>query len=99
MTSRQMTRRLLLSACAAVLMTPGVSNGQDTPQTGWGAPDLQGVWDFRTITPLQRPEDLGDKALLTEEAAAQREQRAVDLAESLLTREAQRTEVGGNVGV
>jgi len=98
MTSRQMTRRLLLSACAAVLMTPGVSNGQDTPQTGWGAPDLQGVWDFRTITPLQRPEDLGDKAFLTEEEAAQREQSAVDRAESLLTREAQRTEVGGNVG-
>ncbi len=98
MTTRQVTRKLLLGACAAALMGPGVSSAQDAPQTGWGAPDLQGVWDFRTITPLQRPEDLGDKAFLTEEEAAQREQGAVDRAASLLNREAQRTEAGGNVG-
>ena len=28
------------------------------PRTAWGKPDLQGVWDFRTVTPLERPEDL-----------------------------------------
>ena len=26
-------------------------------QTPWGHPDLQGVWDYRTITPLERPEE------------------------------------------
>ena len=36
-------------------------------QTPWGDPDLQGVWDFRTLTPLERPEALADKAFLTED--------------------------------
>ena len=38
--------------------------------TPWGDPDLQGVWDYRTMTPLQRPQDLADKAVLTAEEAA-----------------------------
>lgn len=33
--------------------------------TPWGHPDLQGVWDRRTITPLQRPERFADKAFLS----------------------------------
>ena len=24
-------------------------------KTAWGDPDLQGVWDYKTITPLERP--------------------------------------------
>ena len=40
------------------------------PRTPWGAPDVQGVWDFRTITPMERPADLGDTAVLTEAQAA-----------------------------
>jgi hypothetical protein len=41
------------------------------PRTPDGRPDLQGIWDFRTITPMQRPTDLGDKAVLTEQEAAE----------------------------
>ena len=41
------------------------------PATSWGAPDLGGVWDFRTITPLERPAALKDKPVLTAEEAAQ----------------------------
>jgi hypothetical protein len=40
------------------------------PRTPWGAPDLQGVWDYRTITPLQRPDSLTGKQVLTDEEAA-----------------------------
>jgi len=40
------------------------------PRTPWGAPDVQGIWDFRTITPMERPADLGDTAVLTEAQAA-----------------------------
>ena len=40
------------------------------PRTPWGDPDLQGTWDFTTITPLQRPPELAGKAFLTESEAA-----------------------------
>ena len=39
------------------------------PRTADGQPDLQGVWDFRTITPLERPVALGTKEFFTEEEA------------------------------
>ena len=32
--------------------------------TSWGHPDLQGVWDYRTVTPLERPLELGDAAAI-----------------------------------
>ena len=51
-----------------------------TPRTADGYPDLQGVWDFRTLTPLQRPTDRGDQAVLTEEEAAEIEAQAVQRA-------------------
>ena len=47
---------------------------QVSPRTAWGAPDLQGMWDFRTVTPLERPEELAEKEFLTaEDAVALRE--------------------------
>ena len=45
------------------------------PRTPSGAPDLQGVWDYRTMTPLERPRELAGKVTLTEEEAAAYEQR------------------------
>src|SRR5438034_9812421 len=38
------------------------------PKTPWGDPDLQGVWNDATSTPLQRPN--GQKDVLTDEEAA-----------------------------
>ena len=82
----------------AVVTLAAAPASAQMPRTPWGAPDLQGIWDFRTITPLERPEELGDKAFLTVEEAAEAEaaevQRNIDLWEA----EARRTEVGGNVG-
>jgi len=43
------------------------------PRTPYGQPDLQGVWDFRTITPLERPKELGTKAFFNDEEAAKYE--------------------------
>jgi hypothetical protein len=40
------------------------------PRTAWGDPDLQGVWNFATLTPLERPRELAGKEVLTDEEAA-----------------------------
>jgi len=40
------------------------------PRAADGHPDLQGVWSFATLTPLERPRELADKAVLTAEEAA-----------------------------
>ena len=48
------------------------------PRTPWGEPDLQGIWDFRTITPLERPDEHEGKQFLTEEEAAEFEQQAAE---------------------
>ncbi len=45
------------------------------PRTPDGQPDLQGVWSNTTLTPLERPAELGDKAYFTEQEAAAWEQR------------------------
>ena len=73
-----MTRRCLavsLTVVALIVFAPVSSAAQaDVPRTAWGQPDLQGVWDFRTITPMQRPADLAEKEFLTDEEAAELEQ-------------------------
>jgi hypothetical protein len=51
-------------------------SGVRPPRTPDGHPDLQGTWDFRTLTPLERPSDLAGKQVLTDEEAASLEQRA-----------------------
>jgi len=58
------------------MLVPPVIAAQSTT-TAWGDPDLQGVWDFRTITPLERPEELADKEVLTAEEAALYEQETL----------------------
>lgn len=43
------------------------SASSSVPRTPDGRPDLQGVWDFGSVTPLQRPAELAGKEFLTEE--------------------------------
>ena len=83
---------------ALVVLAAGPAMGQDAPRTPWGAPDLQGIWDFKTATPLERPEDRGEQAFLTEEEAANIEQEAVDRNIRLWEAPPRRTEAGQNVG-
>jgi len=49
---------------------PAGSRTWTPPHTAWGEPDLQGVWDFATITPMERPRELAGRQVLTEEEAA-----------------------------
>ena len=69
-------RLRVLTCVVAVLaigwLAPGVAGAQteDVPRTPWGSPDLQGVWDFRSLTPMERPEELADDEVFTAEQAA-----------------------------
>lgn len=50
------------------------------PRTPDGQPDLQGVWDAASMTPLERPVELGNKEFYTrEEMAAYEKKRSRDL--------------------
>lgn len=44
------------------------------PKTPWGDPDLQGIWNFATSTPLERPTNMSEKAVLSEQEAEQFEE-------------------------
>ena len=64
---------LIVAAILSLAPLPaGAQEGaSEAPRTAWGAPDLQGVWDFRTATPLERPEQLAGRDVLTDEEAAE----------------------------
>jgi len=76
------TERILSSSCALVValfltIVPAAAQaqsaaapGESPPRTPWGAPDLNGVWDFRTLTPFERPSELADQEFFTDEEAA-----------------------------
>ena len=101
-----MNRRCLAALCtviAVVVSAPTLAVAQSTgapasPRTAWGDPDLQGVWNNATLTPFQRPAELGDQEFLTEEEAASLEQGTADRNDRLWSSPAARTEAGGNVG-
>ena len=46
------------------------------PRTPDGQPDLQGVWDFRTATPLERPREFAEQEFLNDQNVAAVERRA-----------------------
>src|SRR5262245_57609865 len=83
--------KTVLTAAVAVLSLSSLS-GQATkkaapavkkttvPHTPWGDPDLQGVWNDATSTPLQRPNGVASKDVLNDEEAAEfQQQLAFDL--------------------
>ena len=63
-----------LTVAMFVLSLPVVPvMAQSNAQTPWGHPDLQGTWTNGNLTPLQRPDDVEGKELLTSEEWAERD--------------------------
>ncbi len=71
------------TVAVALLMAVPISGQRQTaaedawtaPRTPWGDPDLQGTWTNVTATPLERPEALAGKQVLTDEELAERERQ------------------------
>jgi hypothetical protein len=73
---------------AAAQSTPGKPAAKSTKaftpsKTPWGDPDLQGVWPGTDMigTPLERPKDMGERAVLNDAEYARRVSRAQNQAE------------------
>lgn len=64
----------LLSACYC-LSAVHAQNGYQVPRTEYGQPDIQGVWNFSSNTPLQRPREFADKEFLSAEDIARLQAR------------------------
>ncbi len=99
----------LLTLIAILIAPISVSFAQTSanyvaPRTEWGQPDLQGVWNFVSSTPLQRPERFGTQEFLTpEEVEADRiraAERAIaaDAAEAELVLNPEAPPVGESTG-
>ena len=85
------------AAAALTILAAAPAGAQTEPRTAWGAPDLGGVWDYRSITRMERPETFAEQEFLTEEQVADLERQALDRLNDFLELPAQRTAVGGNV--
>jgi hypothetical protein len=67
-----------LAGQAAASSATKPSSTSRVARTPDGKPDLQGVWDFRTVTPMERPAEFANKPVLTEQEAADYERRMVE---------------------
>lgn len=58
---------LLLGTSLSTLL---VAQDNDSLRTEWGHPDLQGVWNFSSEIPFERPEQFGTREFLTDQEIA-----------------------------
>jgi hypothetical protein len=72
-----------LIACICSFLWIGAAFAQQpqwrAPRTADGHPDLQGMWTSATITPLERPDEFGERRALTVEEAARLENAEASL--------------------
>jgi hypothetical protein len=70
----------LVIAAVVALDAQAPAGSYKAPRTPWGHPDLQGYWTNTTTTPLQRPAELKDKAVLTAGELADRDRLVAERA-------------------
>ena len=72
----KMTALVFLMASVASGLTLAQSPNEYTvPRTEYGDPDLQGVWNFATSIPMERPERFGTQEFLTAEQIEEQRER------------------------
>jgi len=71
--------RVAIGLLTVVVSAPLIAQSKGTPpRTPDSQPDLQGVWNFSTITPLERPAEFAAKPFLTDEEAKAYERRTME---------------------
>ena len=70
-------RWVAIAVFGVLVAMPVETEGQTANGISAGR-DLQGVWDFRSVVPFERPDDLVGRETLTEEEAAAFAQERVD---------------------
>ena len=65
----------LTPVAAAGKAQPAPADPSTPSRTPWGDPDLQGIWTNANLTPFERSEEFTGKQVLTEEEAAEFEER------------------------
>jgi hypothetical protein len=71
---------VLAAAAAAIVLASALPTAQTHApllRTPDGHPDLQGVWDFRSATPLERPARFGGREFMTPEEVVEYEKLAL----------------------
>ena len=62
----------------AVQAGADAADGYAPARTPWGHPDLQGIWDSKTQTPLERPAEFAGKEFLNAEEVAALERQTIE---------------------
>jgi len=112
--SRWKTRFVAAGVAAMVAMASTILLGQaqarpqarggqpySVPRTEWGHPDFQGNWNLATLTPMERPDNVGGKLSLTEaeaQAIEKNERDRVERAARASNPDRSAPRQGGNVG-
>ncbi|MEX0964628.1 MAG: hypothetical protein WDZ52_11380 [Pseudohongiellaceae bacterium] len=55
----------LLALGASLCLSALAAEDYSPPRTEWGQPDLQGVWNFSSNVPMERPERFGEREFMT----------------------------------
>jgi hypothetical protein len=90
-------RVVAVAFAVAIILQPAAANAQrrergaasySPPMTPWGEPELQGIWPLSNLigTPLERPEEFGERLMLTDEEFAAAQARVEQRNESFSTR-------------
>ncbi|MDP1930190.1 MAG: hypothetical protein Q8L60_01885 [Gammaproteobacteria bacterium] len=79
-----MNSRILISlaiatsvAASVTAVTHAADSNYIAPRNEWGQPDLRGVWNFSSNTPLERPAAYADQEFFTDDDIAQIRARAL----------------------
>lgn len=85
-----MKKQYLLSAAVAAAVAGSLAltaanptqadDDYTAPRNEWGQPDLRGVWNFSSNTPLERPREYADREFYTPEEVAERDRRVAEAA-------------------